>query len=330
MTLVRILLSSLLILNSYFVSSQEVPDSFDPEVLNDALTTIKDDSSKFEVYLRLLEAYRLSAPAKAKKYHEKIIFQSENGNFHAIRAKSYSQVTLIAQANAQLDSMLAFSQLATTEAMQSQDTGLYLQCMNNEAIALASHNKGKEAIELLNTAIALSRTILDTNALLQSQLYLANIYSQYGDFTNTIELINADSAIWNRMPSSVKAQFWYVKANALFSLQRNEAALTLYKRAYPVFEQLPNPFNLLQLLNNLSTCYAQLQAYDSALAVNAEAIPLALQLGDKRGLGNAYISRANVYYLQENVDSAIVYAQYAEETLTPLNDPFTYIQVLDL
>jgi len=229
-----------------------------------------------------------------------------------------------------MDSMYYFINSATQYARHSGDTGLLIQCMMNQAVAMISMNMRLEGAELLTETITYTRQRRDTAKLRYSLIYLATLYIRNDQYSKALELIQNDELLWQSSNSHDRAMFHYTKANAIASMGRSEEAYKLYGLVYPIFKQTNDPYNYIQLLNNYSNTSLNVGKPDSALILNAEVLAILNSLNDNHSLGHAYFTRANIYRTIDMLDSAAAYAAKAGRLLVQIKDPDSYVSTLEL
>ncbi len=312
-----------------YLSAQEVPNSFDPVVLDSALSQAKNDSTRFSIQLRLADAFRNSAPEKSRKYLEEIRTNQVKG-YESFQAKAYVMLTDVSLARNKLDSLDFFSSRGLEKAQQTIDTALILKAISHRAVALMALNKLPEGSELLLHSISLARQFKDTTRLLSSLMVLANMKGVLGQHSDVITLVEENEELWSKASPRRQAFFHFFKGRALTEIGKHEQALQQYHMAYPEFKELKVPINYVRLLTCYTESYLQLGKTDSAIMMNAESLLALKNSANTKSLAEAFISRASIYRTIGNLDSAAYYGHQAVNLLDDTESTRIYLLALKL
>lgn len=176
---------------------------------------------------------------------------------------------------------ITWAQGGTKYFKKSGHTALMTQCMNIEAVCLLILDKHEESIKLHYEILKIREAHKDTLGMAESLLNIGNVYYRGNDKDEAIRFYT-QSRTYALKNKNIKL---------LSSLENNLG--TYYKDRY--FDTKDNTDKLL------------------AIKHLREAIRYKNQLPTDRTLAKAYISLANVYYLANDKDLSLEYANLAEK-----------------
>jgi CHAT domain-containing protein len=110
------------------------------------------------------------------------------------------------------------------------------------------------------------------------------------------------------------------KANALYVIGDNRAALDCHEQALRIFQTIRNPEEEGRTLNSSIQPSILLGEYDRALQLAERAREIFRRLDDKRHLAHVELNVGNLYHRQDRFEEGLAFYQRAYEMLLPLND----------
>ena len=118
----------------------------------------------------------------------------------------------------------------------------------------------------------------------------------------------------------VLAGSFRAKANALYNVGENQAALEYHQQALAIFQKLGDAEEQARTLNSSIQPFCLLGRYDQALEAAEGARELFTKLGDTRRLGYVEINVGNIYHRQDRFEEGLAYYERAYEMLLPHRD----------
>ena len=136
-----------------------------------------------------------------------------------------------------------------------------------------------------------------------------------------LALAEAAVTLAQRMRSrNVLAGSFRAKANALYNVGENQAALEYHQQALAIFQKLGDVEEQARTLNSSIQPFCLLGRYDEALEAAESARKLFTKLGDTRRLGYVEINVGNIYHRQDRFEEGLAYYERAYEMLLPHRD----------
>jgi CHAT domain-containing protein len=118
----------------------------------------------------------------------------------------------------------------------------------------------------------------------------------------------------------VLARSFRTKANALYNMGENAAALEYHRRALEIFRATHNAEEKARTLNSSIQPHILLGEYDQALDAAEDARAIFRTTGDTRRLGHVEINVGNIHHRQDRFEEALACYERAYEMLAPLRD----------
>jgi CHAT domain-containing protein/tetratricopeptide (TPR) repeat protein len=110
------------------------------------------------------------------------------------------------------------------------------------------------------------------------------------------------------------------KANALYNIGENQAALEYHEQALAIFRAVGNLEEQARTLNSSIQPFCLLGRYDQALEAANGARKLFTEIGDTRRLGHVEINVGNIYHRQDRFEEGLACYERAYEMLLPHRD----------
>jgi CHAT domain-containing protein len=110
------------------------------------------------------------------------------------------------------------------------------------------------------------------------------------------------------------------KANALYNVGENQAALEYHAQALAIFRKLGNEQEQARTLNSSIQPFCLLGRYDQALEAADAARKLFAKVGDTKRLGYVEINVGNIYHRQDRFEEGLACYERAYEMLLPHRD----------
>jgi len=120
--------------------------------------------------------------------------------------------------------------------------------------------------------------------------------------------------------ANVLAGSFRAKANALYNMGENQAALEYHEQASAIFRKVGDEQELARTLNSSIQPFCLLGRYDEALGAADDARKLFKKAGDTRRLGYVEINVGNIYHRQDRFEEGLAFYERAYEMLLPHRD----------
>jgi CHAT domain-containing protein len=141
------------------------------------------------------------------------------------------------------------------------------------------------------------------------------------DSRQALSLAEAAVAIARRLRNKeVLARSFRCKANTLYNMGENKAALEYHHQALAIFRKLGHAEEQARTLNSSIQPFILLGEYRRALKAAEGARKLFKRLGDHRRLAHVEINVGNLYHRQDRFEEGLACYERAHEMLLPLRD----------
>lgn len=193
--------------------------------------------------------------------------------------------------------------------------------LNNIGLALIETNKYKEALQYLDTALTIGKTIDAKDALAETYLNRAYVYSDWGNTEAARSNALEAKKIWDYTASSLNsARVFIVLAVLNVKESKYQDALDCYNESLKSFQQQKDARNELKALNGLGYAYFALGDYRKALDHATEVLNKANLLMDDLPKKIALTTIIDSYLNLGDQKRALIYADMALELNKKLGD----------
>lgn len=122
----------------------------------------------------------------------------------------------------------------------------------------------------------------------------------------------------------------YITIGNEYEFSDPSAAEKYYLMAGELSNKLHYKFGLIKFYSNYTQVLSSRAAFDSALALNRQAIALAEQMGDEILIAKMYANTGNSFNYLEEYDSSVFYYEVAKKHFQHSNDPYLTARMNDL
>jgi signal transduction histidine kinase/DNA-binding response OmpR family regulator len=292
--------------------------------LEQKLSTEKVDSSKVNILLDLVEAYRYKNPGKAE---QNVIQALKIAG--AIDEKRYEVSGLLSQADlladrSSYDSAIAVFQKALSIAERIKfDDGKSTALIGLGNVNTRKGNLGKGE-EYLKLNIAFAREIGDFEGLASSYNNLGNIFNEQGEYKKAMEAYTEAAKINAHIGHKKNAGINSVNIGMIhLKLENYEEAIAYFQKSDSIFKKLDFPLGQAFVLKNMGIVFRNQGKTEKALAQYRQALELYGQMGSQKERAQTYQNLGNIY--SDKRQSAAAIENYRQSLLiaTKISDSIT-------
>jgi CHAT domain-containing protein len=208
--------------------------------------------------------------------------------------------------------------LAGLSRTQSLKAGSYL------ALGEMLNNSGKypEALENLEKALEINRSINARSGIGDALNQLGFVYSNLGEYSTAVEKINEAAGIIKEENDTTRLAGIYNHLGIVLQMSgRMEKALEYFNKSLKIFEESKDQINAEALLSNLGTLFFDTKDYVTAKDYQLKALKISREIKDKEREVNCLLNLGNVYTLLEMRDDAMLSYKAGLDIATSLDSP---------
>jgi signal transduction histidine kinase len=238
--------------------------------LKNALTTVKDDTSRVMLMNALSRAYLYSRPDSS---------------------------LLLAQQAAQLAKTIKF--------LKGEAIGL-----DHEGLAFNTMGNYPSALTCLISSLKIAEKISDRREIARNTSNIAAIYGLSGDYRQSIIYIKKSwTAIEALHDEKMMANYSLNLGDSYEKLNTLDSAMLYTLRSYQYAVKINDPDMIGTVFNNLGNIYSKMKKTDSALYFYRKAKPLWIKAEDDDGMCETTLGMAKVFRQLGQLDSGLYYAR---------------------
>jgi hypothetical protein len=308
------------ILLFYFLlgTSTVAQKKYNLDSLEKVAYTMPQDTNKIKLLGELAWKYRAKNTEKSIQLNTQAIEIAKKLGYTYLIPKLYNQAAVFSELLAKYPESLnyAFQNLKMAKAYQNQrEYGYAHNNIANVNFRLADY---KQAIEYANKAYKIFASIQDSLGMTYATLQAAESSMMLQDYYKAQAYIKKSIAIRLLLKDSVSISVGYIVLGRIFEKQnKDEEALSYLEKAKQIATRNHSDKSLLVCFNTLAVIYAKRGDLIRAKYCALKAIEFTKKTTVKVHIKDAYKNLSEVYYAQQEYDSALYYQnlfyQYNQE-----------------
>lgn len=310
----RYILMLMLLLPQAFVLRANQLDS-----LKRALEQSASDTARYNLLIKIGQAYRDSSYTKALYYYKQSLDVVEHTRYKLLQANSYHKIGSVyhlqGEVNLALDNMS--NAMAIYDALD--DDARMAEVSNNIGVIYKDKGKYDVSTHYLLRALRLYEKTNDvegiakvSNNLGQVQYYMRNFSSAIEHFTHYYDV--------NQQLGNPRAMAGAANniASAYLEMGEFDKSIDYYFAALGIYDSLGFRLGQAVILDNMGSLFYEIARYDEAIKHHQKAIAIFEELQSAARLATSKIYLARVYLKQHQLDLAIAELNAAHSMVEPL------------